>query len=654
MSNSVRTEGSATSDSPPASLDDTHYVLVIHGTWNAPKVGEPAWYRPNAEDPRNFCTMLGDRLRGGLLEGSILRPINGIKVDFAWSGENVHSERLKAARNLCKLIIQITQTDPRARIHLIGHSHGGNVILKAVEYYTNYLHWQAGAIAARLFKLRARPTVDQWVQDILPQVVGSHAEIVFHRCRNFLEDLNENILSFPSRYPWEWRRRWIFRDRGFERPFKLVQYYDRPSNISYLAWLSSPNVDRIGKLVFLGTPFLAKSWRPSPLGRRGRHFAMSFATAGTLTLVSAFVLGVPFLLALVLILGLTWFRESFPSYLPASLTALAIIVAVLTIFFFGGEESRADTNLYFDQIHVKKMRDHFGNKWDSEKPLYQALVVHSNLLDEALLGLSAEPVVYALLAPRVNSFLNPDVARWYSDPETTGFSLTSFTTSLRYLWKSLAGLLGAGVWTIFRVPVQWLFRRRIIEKLLKLVRAAAMGLPEDLQSGADVKVSNRIMIDEAFREASWDVTELLLIGPAPGKGRDEKTPDGAEAVEPSTARRDLYRYLFDAPQVRVNQKQSWFWKRTEPHLAEIKKNYSRIHGDSLDVALPRLCITLDERLREARELIELTHSLYYSNETVIDAVAAYLSDSRVPPGAVESGRDAAKRYLPALRPQERG
>src|SRR5215510_7812087 len=50
--------------------------------------------------------------------------------EFYWSGLNRHEGRLKAGIDLARLI---EKDAPNRKIHLVGHSHGGNVALVAVN-----------------------------------------------------------------------------------------------------------------------------------------------------------------------------------------------------------------------------------------------------------------------------------------------------------------------------------------------------------------------------------------------------------------------------------------------------------------------------------------------------------------------------------------
>ncbi|CAI5983076.1 unnamed protein product [Closterium sp. NIES-65] len=62
-----------------------------------------------------------------------------VPYPFFWDGSNTHEGRVKAAEKLARLLDLIARRDPSARIHVIAHSHGGNVLLKAIELYMKRL-----------------------------------------------------------------------------------------------------------------------------------------------------------------------------------------------------------------------------------------------------------------------------------------------------------------------------------------------------------------------------------------------------------------------------------------------------------------------------------------------------------------------------------
>jgi hypothetical protein len=110
-------------------------VLIIHGTFSAPKQDFASWYAPGSE----FCRELDERLeRAGSparcwahLEecGEDLRKLGRRETTwFSWSGNNSWLDRTAAARSLGQ---ELTHLSKRGWLcHLVAHSHGGNVVLE--------------------------------------------------------------------------------------------------------------------------------------------------------------------------------------------------------------------------------------------------------------------------------------------------------------------------------------------------------------------------------------------------------------------------------------------------------------------------------------------------------------------------------------------
>ena len=93
-------------------------------------------------------------------------------IAFKWTGKNSHSERIRAGKMLERLIVKLVRIRPHARIFLIGHSHGGNVIL-----YAN----RSGAVQNRIAGVvcMATPFIDCEQRNILlPAILCSFAVLV--------------------------------------------------------------------------------------------------------------------------------------------------------------------------------------------------------------------------------------------------------------------------------------------------------------------------------------------------------------------------------------------------------------------------------------------------------------------------------------------
>ena len=140
----------------------TNIIILVHGTWGKDEKG---WYQ-NLDAPDCFTNNLKRSLNGDLS--------NSIFIPFEWSGDNTHIEREVAGKNLAEKLIELRNKYKDSKFHFIAHSHGGNVILKALEIYINKLK---------------RHTIEPF-SHIKNEVELCEAVIGY-----FTSDINDNILK---------------------------------------------------------------------------------------------------------------------------------------------------------------------------------------------------------------------------------------------------------------------------------------------------------------------------------------------------------------------------------------------------------------------------------------------------------------------------
>lgn len=92
-------------------------AILVHGTWAT----EAEWCKPDSD----FCRTLQTAFAGPLKF-----------VPFGWSGWNLHRARIAAGNELAAHIDRVSNEFPRAKIVVVGHSHGGNVIRYALRQET--------------------------------------------------------------------------------------------------------------------------------------------------------------------------------------------------------------------------------------------------------------------------------------------------------------------------------------------------------------------------------------------------------------------------------------------------------------------------------------------------------------------------------------
>jgi hypothetical protein len=106
-------------------------VIIVHGTFAAPKPGERRWYQ-SAE--KNCTEGFIAKLDAALADrGSPLRcwahVEKGVDV-FQWSGDNSWIARTGAAYSLADYVTSLQRDGWRC--HIVAHSHGGNVVIDAL------------------------------------------------------------------------------------------------------------------------------------------------------------------------------------------------------------------------------------------------------------------------------------------------------------------------------------------------------------------------------------------------------------------------------------------------------------------------------------------------------------------------------------------
>lgn len=108
----------------------TEAVVVVHGTWAGPEAGSVKWWQRCADGAADhFTTRLDEALAR---RGSPARCWAGTTLEFSWTGENAWLHRTQAAADLAAYLK--TLSDAGVRYHLVGHSHGGNVIADTLPF----------------------------------------------------------------------------------------------------------------------------------------------------------------------------------------------------------------------------------------------------------------------------------------------------------------------------------------------------------------------------------------------------------------------------------------------------------------------------------------------------------------------------------------
>jgi hypothetical protein len=111
-------------------------VIIVHGTYAAPKPGVSRWYQPVKGVPE-FITKLNDALQKRGSSARCWAHCSQGNQGFHWSGENSWIDRTRAASELGNYVLNLRKEGWLC--HIVAHSHGGNVVLEALPQITSAL-----------------------------------------------------------------------------------------------------------------------------------------------------------------------------------------------------------------------------------------------------------------------------------------------------------------------------------------------------------------------------------------------------------------------------------------------------------------------------------------------------------------------------------
>lgn len=336
-----------------------HYVLVIHGTFAGPKEGPNGappdyshkWWAPEGSTRSGlpFCSKLRAALDASFDQGRGQIPgeavwgdiadaaVPGIAEPFFWGGKNTDASREAGAQKLAERIMQIREQQPSALVHLIAHSHGGNVVLRAVEIVLGQLGEEG---VEHLFGSVEPPPYFQ-------RVFSTSKGLAARR----LASVPECSVKGPAAEFWE----------QFGEALKQETSTDAQDDFVRLRYPSILSANPVGRLVFLGTPFLSKPQSP----HRERTIVLLWllpviATSWAINLLT------------------TWQGTKGCQAAGIVLLVSCFLVALFLDAFQGKLDPlkpfRPDTHPAGNIYHLTKQR------WS--QPM-AAFVVHSGILDEA-------------------------------------------------------------------------------------------------------------------------------------------------------------------------------------------------------------------------------------------------------------------------------
>lgn len=569
---------------------ENHYVIIVHGTFNAPTEGQPPlWYQPGGA----FAKKLQKELEKANPEfkGAVWRgwPDGKEKAEenplfTHWSGANTHPARVEAGKSLSETMLKIWADDPQACIHLIGHSHGGNVVLKALEAYGQKLNEYEAAYKAWVSENEEAAKKNQ------PPKQSEVIEIEKHvgRFMNLKAELGNMYGEIPL--------------------------------------ADVPEVHRIGRVVTLGTPFFLKRWRLSRAMLNLRQSLvrginlLNWVTLGVLIVLVAAAVAcyLPILLGSGVLdwAGLAPFVGFNPFAWEGWLGWVKWLVAVIGVGFVlilmiglvddpKWKRNPENTNYYFDQVNTEWLRD-------EKAPRIPALLVNAGALDEALMALSSQPLLEMLGRPSVEAFTNlrlhseerpPEIGLPH-DPDDVGFIQGLFNLALAARNLALSPIFFLGRKLFHRRATDWL-----MNTLRQVVVASATGLPPYEVDDANLEVRAVTEVPALDDDGEiWDVSKYLAYH------RNETISN--TAIDP-----ERYSFFWDA-----DTREKRFG---ESHIASAlqkqKATNPALEKMLVNPEFQRMCLAIEERLLEVIGGVEVQHARYFQDERIVRGVAQFIA-----------------------------
>ncbi len=117
-------------------------IILIHGTFSQPKPNEYKWYQPRS----SFCEKLDAQLSELGSHARCWAHLTNENQNgyFYWTGENTMEARTKAAKLLADYVIDLVRDGWQC--HIVAHSHGGNILLQALNSDSIKNSWNNGEL----------------------------------------------------------------------------------------------------------------------------------------------------------------------------------------------------------------------------------------------------------------------------------------------------------------------------------------------------------------------------------------------------------------------------------------------------------------------------------------------------------------------------
>jgi hypothetical protein len=260
-----------------------------------------------------------------------------------------------------------------------------------------------------------------------------------------------------------------------------------------------------------------------------------------------------------------------------------------------------------------------GKKTFQHTPI-EGLAVSAGMLDEVLMSMSSEPLLFGVLSPVIADWLGA-----FPRIRLLQFS-ERVQSSAEKLFKNGLSVVVQFALYVPRLVIYFLRRwitQKVDNRMLTLLSSAGFGVPAIEFEGARIHVVPFPLNLPFIATHPWDVSQNAA------KAQFVTAPTASS--QPDSAR---YAFMWDDRALAQQCAESQLWKRLQPRLPDIQRRYSDGVNDSPEKVkdrLARVALTLEERLKEAIGAVELAHSRYYSDPVMLDAVRDFIVLGKTPP-----------------------
>lgn len=546
-----------------------HVIFLVHGTWGKSADG---WYI--SEEDESFRSALAEAIDQSSIAGSDIEY-----VPFEWEHNNSHKDRLDGAEKLGKMMFSMREDDPEVYFHLVAHSHGGNVVLKALELYLGRIQhgiqFTGGLGKAPEFYeyLLERFTENSFCTAAEQQAVNDHKRSIRSGIKSYDLEKHKGLAGVLNSQNLNQRRR--FRKEVKGEMLSLARYQQ---------------FHRIASVVTMGTPFYFKRWEVTKLNQFLDRIIKTLSA-----IVMGFLMGYFAVLfyasVAALIPGINFIGFNFLNWHWALQLFAAILFVATSLGMFTEIAERAkDTNMYFDETKLGPLLSAPGGK------LFRTFSVHASYLDEAFSTLKAVTEVEPLVHRAITNFTQPRIWVFSTRQEVAGTS-TSVLNIVRTVLRRIVKFVISIVF-MFAYPFRYLvnivasfFAKR---QIATNVSEFAYGLPADELIEAKTQVVN-VLNAEYIYSIDLDATQFLSrlsINMEEEVGRFDFLWDG-----------DALKTKFEGSKIKE------LYEEEAPLTHDQKKHL----------------LAIEERAKEFFGVSGLRHSMYYQSPRVIQEIAKFIA-----------------------------